>query len=146
VSATTLTYELQHSKQYLEQITGRPVVNFASPYGDYNMTVTNEVKKYYRSHRSVDEGYNSKDNLNVYNLRVQNVLDTTSAAQVAAWIAQAKVDNTWLILVYHRVATNPGPYDTYTNVFAEHVKTISQSGVVVKTYNDALNEVLAQMP
>lgn len=141
-----LTYELQHSKQYLESITGRPVVNFASPYGDYNTTVVSEIKKYYRSHRSVDEGYNSKDNLNPYNLRVQNVLDTTSASQIAAWIAQAKMDNTWLILVYHRVASNPGPFDSYTNVFAEHAKTISESGVTVKTYNDALNEVLAQLP
>lgn len=146
LNLANLTYELQHSRQYLEQITGRPVVNFASPYGDYNMTVTNEVKKYYRSHRSVDEGYNSKDNFNAYNLRVQNILDTTSAAQVAAWIAQAKVDNTWLILVYHRVANDPGPYDSYTNVFTEHAKTISQSGVTVRTYNDALNEVLAQIP
>lgn len=139
-----LTYELQHSKQYLESITGRPVVNFASPYGDYNTTVVSEIKKYYRSHRSVDEGYNSKDNFNAYNLRVQNVLDTTSASQIAAWIAQAKLNNTWLILVYHRVATNPGPYDSYTNVFAEHAKTISGSGITVKTYNDALNEVIAQ--
>lgn len=146
VSPTALTYELQHSKQYLEQITGRPVVNFATPYGDYNSTVVSEIKKYYRSHRSVDEGYNSKDNLNVYNLRVQNILDTTSASQVAAWIAQAKMDNTWLILVYHRVASNPGPYDSYTTVFAEHAKAISASGVAVRTYNDALNEVLAQTP
>ncbi len=144
LNASNLTFELQHSKQYLEKITGRPVVNFASPYGDYNTTVTNEVKKYYRSHRSVDEGYNSKDNFNIYNLRVQNVLDTTSASQIAAWIAQAKMDNTWLILVYHRVANDPGPFDSYTSVFAEHAKVISESGVAVKTYNDALNEVLAQ--
>lgn len=146
LNTTNLSYELQHSKQYLEQITGRPVVNFASPYGDYNSTVVSEIKKYYRSHRSVDEGYNSKDNFNAYNLRVQNVLDTTSASQISAWIAQAKLNNTWLILVYHRVATNPGPYDSYTNIFTEHVKTISQSGITVKTYNDALNEVLAQIP
>lgn len=145
-TGAALTYELQHSKQYLESITGRPVVNFASPYGDYNTNVVSEIKKFYRSHRSVDEGYNSKDNFNAYNLRVQNVLDTTSASQVTAWIAQAKLNNTWLILVYHRVASDPGPYDSYTNVFAEHAKTISQSGITVKTYNDALNEVLLQQP
>ncbi|MET0979957.1 MAG: polysaccharide deacetylase family protein [Candidatus Saccharimonadales bacterium] len=141
-----LTYELQHSKQYLESITGKPVVNFASPYGDYNTNVVSEIKKYYRSHRSVDEGYNSKDNFNAYNLRVQNVLDTTSASQIAAWIAQAKLNNTWLILVYHRVANDPGPYDSYINVFAEHAKTIKDSGIAIETFNDALNEVTAQQP
>jgi peptidoglycan/xylan/chitin deacetylase (PgdA/CDA1 family) len=146
VTSANLTYELQHSKQYLEKITGKPVVNFASPYGDYNGAVNTEIKKYYRSHRTVDEGYNSKDNFNIYSLRVQNILDTTSAQQVATWIAQAKADNTWLILVYHRVANNPGPYDSYINVFADHAKTIKASGVTVKTYNDALNEVTAQLP
>ncbi len=141
-----LTYELQHSKQYLDALVGQPVVNFASPYGDYDARVIAEIKKFYRSHRSVDEGYNSKDNFNIYSLRVQNVLDTTSAEQVAAWIAQAQTDNTWLILVYHRIANDPGPYDSYTNVFNQHVQAIVNSGIAVKTYNDALNEVTVQLP
>ncbi|HET8883951.1 MAG TPA: polysaccharide deacetylase family protein [Candidatus Saccharimonadales bacterium] len=145
LNSSSLTYELQHSKQYLEKLIGEPVVNFASPYGDYNATVVNELKKYYKSHRSVDEGYNSKDNFDAYNLRVQNVLDTTSAQQVSAWIKKAQAENTWLILVYHRVADNPGPYDSYKDVFAEHVRTISDSGITVKTYNDALNEVTDQL-
>ena len=74
------------------------------------------------------------------------MLDTTSASQVTAWITQVKLNNTWLILVYHRVATDPGPYDSYVSVFTEHVKAIKDSGVTVKTYNDALNEATAQLP
>ena len=144
LDTATLNYELQHSKQYLESIIGQPVLNFASPYGDYNASVNNEIDNYYQSHRTVDEGYNSKDNLDVYRLRVQNVLDTTSANQIKIWIEQAKADNTWLILVYHRVASNPGPYDSYTNVFAQHLETIQTSGITVKTYQDALTEVRSQ--
>ena len=75
---------------------------------------------------------------------MQNVLDTTSANQIKIWIEQAKADNTWLILVYHRVASNPGPYDSYTNVFAQHLETIQTSGITVKTYQDALTEVRSQ--
>jgi len=143
-SSTNLTYELQHSKQYLESITGQSVVSFASPYGDYSTKVLNEIKKFYRLHRSVDEGFNSKDNLNAYNLRVQNILDTTTAEQVAAWIAQAKTDNTWLILVYHRVANDPGPYDSYIDVFKQHIQVIRDSAITVKTINDAFSEVAIQ--
>jgi hypothetical protein len=73
-------------------------------------------------------------------------LDTTNAQQVAAWIVQAQTDRTWLILVYHRIADDPGPYDSYVNVFAEHVKAIKDSGITVKTYNSALDEVTAQLP
>jgi peptidoglycan/xylan/chitin deacetylase (PgdA/CDA1 family) len=145
LNATALNYELRHSKQYLESITGLPVFNFASPYGDYNANVNSVIDDYYQSHRTVDEGYNSKDNLDVYRLRVQNVLDTTSANQIKIWIEQAKADNTWLILVYHRVASNPGPYDSYTNVFTQHLATIQSSGITVKTYQDALTEVRSQL-
>lgn len=144
LNGTSLDYELQHSKQYLESIIGQPVLNFASPYGDYNANVNNVIDNYYQSHRTVDEGYNSKDNLDVYRLRVQNVLDTTSANQIKIWVEQAKADNTWLILVYHRVASNPGPYDSYTNVFAQHLTAIQTSGITVKTYQDALTEVRSQ--
>lgn len=145
LDATDLNYELQHAKQYLESIIGQPVPNFATPYGDYNATVNNAIATYYQSHRTVDEGYNSKDNFNTYRLRVQNILDTTSANQVASWIAQAQASNTWLILVYHRVADNPGPYDSYTNIFAQHLAAIQASGITVKTYQDALTEVKSQL-
>jgi len=145
LNSADLDYELRHSKEYLESLIGAPVRNFASPYGDYNTTVNDAIDNYYRAHRTVDEGFNSKDNFDIYRLRVQNILDTTSAAQVQAWIEQAQADNTWLILVYHRVADNPGPYDTYKSVFAQHLSVIQNSGITVKTYNDALDEVTAQL-
>lgn len=144
-TGSALTYELSHSKQYLEQLVKTPVRNFASPYGDYDARVVTEIKKYYQSHRSVDEGFNSKDTFNIYNIRVQNILDTTTAAQVSAWIAQAKADKTWLVLVYHRIASNPGPYDSYTNDFKSQMAAVKASGITVKTYQDALTEVKTQL-
>ncbi|MEK7153750.1 MAG: polysaccharide deacetylase family protein, partial [Patescibacteria group bacterium] len=140
-----LTYESQHAKQYLESITGTPVNNFATPYGDYNARVNNELKKHYRSHRTVDEGFNSKDNFDIYRVRVQNIFSTTTAAQVRTWVEQAKTDKTWLVLVYHRIANDPGQYDSYINIFAEHLQTIQQSGIAVKTYQSALDEVTTQL-
>jgi peptidoglycan/xylan/chitin deacetylase (PgdA/CDA1 family) len=143
---TDLNYELSHSKEYLESVIGQPVVNFASPYGDYNQHVNTVIDDYYGSHRTVDEGFNSIDNFDAYRLRVQNVLDTTTADQVSAWIEQAKLDKTWLILVYHRIANNdPGPYDTYTSVFQQQLDVIKDSGITVKTWQDALTEVKSQL-
>jgi peptidoglycan/xylan/chitin deacetylase (PgdA/CDA1 family) len=145
LSSTQLTYELQHAQQYLQSITGVKVDDFASPYGDYNSAVNAEIKRFYRSHRTVDEGYNSKDNFDIYRIRVQNILDTTTPDQVKHWIEQAQADKTWLVFVYHRVADDPGPYDTYKNVFVEQLKVIQQSGITVQTYRDALNEVTSQL-
>lgn len=145
LSTTQVNYELSHSKSYLEKLIGQPVTNFASPYGDYNPQVITEIKKYYASHRSTDEGYNSVDNFSAYNLRVQNILDTTTANQVADWVARAKADNTWLILVYHAIAPNPGPYDTTPTLFAAQLKRIADSGITVKTTRDALSEIAPQL-
>lgn len=140
-----LTYELERSKQFLESIIGGPVRNFASPYGNYNAAVNVEIQKYYRSQRTIDEGYNSKDNFNIYRLRVQNLKSNTTLAEFQSWLDRAKADNTWLILVYHRVANDPGQFDTYVNDFTAQLQAISQSGIAVKTYNAALDEVTTQL-
>ena len=63
------------------------------------------LTRQYRSHRTVDEGYNSKDNFNAYRVRVQNMLSTTTTADVQNWVNKAKADKTWLVLVYHRIAS-----------------------------------------
>lgn len=145
LTAAQLDHEAKYSRDYLQGIIGGPVRNFATPYGDYNATVIGTLKKYYRSHRTVDEGYNSKDNFDIYRVRVQNIFNTTTAAQVSAWVEQAKADKTWLVLVYHRVGANPGQFDSSPEGFTTQMQAIKQSGITVKTYNAALDEVTAQL-
>jgi peptidoglycan/xylan/chitin deacetylase (PgdA/CDA1 family) len=141
--------ELSHSQQFLQQLTGQPVRDFASPYGDYNVSVNNEIKKYYSSHRTTDEGFNSKDNFNPYRLRVQNMGPSTTLAQVQGWVNKAKADHTWLILIYHVVTTNqaeltPDEFNTYKPDFDAQMQWLSQSGISVERWDQALAEVSAQ--
>ena len=145
LTATRLTTELRDSQTFLRQLIGKPVVNFASPYGDYSEKVNTEIKNYYGSHRTVDVGYNSKDNFNAYRLRVQNIIPATTAAQVDLWIKQAQADRTWLILVYHRIDNAPDTYDTTPALFAQHLAVMQSSGIQVKTMADALAIVRAQL-
>jgi len=138
--------ELLQSKQYLESIVGAgKVTDFASPYGDYNSQVIGEIQKYYRSHRSTDEGYNSKDNFNIYNLRVQNMTNTTTLAQYQSWLNKAKADNTWLVIIYHRVGENPDQFETAPTDFAQQMQALSQSGLKVSTVSQALDEITPQL-
>lgn len=44
---TTYEHELKDSKEKIEQITGKPVIALAYPYGLYNNKVIEETKKYY---------------------------------------------------------------------------------------------------
>ena len=41
-------YELEQSKKTIENITGKPVIALAYPYGDFNDRVVAETKKYYQ--------------------------------------------------------------------------------------------------
>jgi peptidoglycan/xylan/chitin deacetylase (PgdA/CDA1 family) len=42
-----LTYELKNSQEKIQQITGKKVIALAYPYGNTNIQVTTETKKYY---------------------------------------------------------------------------------------------------
>lgn len=141
-----LTYEITHSKQYLEGIVGvGNIKNFATPYGAYNNAVIDALDDLYGSHRSVDTGYNSKDNFRPYQMKVQNILSTTTAEEVESWVEKAQADKTWLILVYHRIGANPGPYDSTPALLREHLEVIDNSEIPVVTMQQGLTEVLSQL-
>lgn len=147
VSDETLVAELADSRSFLESVIGVPVPNFATPFGAYNEHVNEVIRGLYQSHRTVDEGYNSKDNLDIYRLKVQNMKPTTTLAEFEEWVNKAKADKTWLILVYHDVneeSVGVTPFGTYTPDFQEQMDWLAASGVTVKTYQDALVEVCDQ--
>ena len=143
----TMRQELLDSRTLLEGFFGQGnVKNFASPYGDYDEVVLEQIADFYETHRSTDEGYNSKDNLNLMNLRVQNVKDTTTADEIVQWATRAHQDGTWLVVVLHRVDGDPGAYDTTPEVFGPALEGIAELGVAVLPVRDALAEILPQMP
>nr|BFE55820.1 hypothetical protein GCM10020063_003460 [Dactylosporangium thailandense] len=148
LTAAQVDAELKNSQADLRSWYGSGVAkNFATPYGEYNATVLSTAKKYYRSHRSTDEGYNTKDSTDVYNIKVQNILDTTTPAQVGQWIDQAIRDKSWLVLVYHEVsatAEDPTYAVTPANLDKE-LLLIQQKAITVKTVDQALDEVVPQL-
>lgn len=138
-------FELVHSRQYLEGLVQKAVPHFATPYGLYNKAVLDAVKRNYQSHRPVDAGYNSRDNLDPYIVKVQNLGLGVSLAQFNSWLQDAARDRTWLVLVYHQVTDeSPEPYDTLPSDFNMQMDALAASGLTVKRYGDALAEVMAQ--
>lgn len=146
LASSQINQELSLSQTTLRKLFGSSVaLDFATPYGAYNQTALNAIKTYYRSHRSTDVGYNSKDTFNAYNIVTQDVKTTTTPAEVAAWVAQAKADKTWLVIVYHDVATSGSDYlVTPANLSAEFAN-IKNSGIPVKTISQALDEINTQL-
>lgn len=145
-STAQVDYELSHAQSFLQSITGQSITDFSSPFGDYNVAVNTEIQKYYKSHRTTDEGFNSKDNLNPYRLRVQNMQNSTTLAQFQSWVNKAKTDQTWLILLYHVVGSQtPEQFDTNQADFNAQMQWLASSGLAVKRWDQALAEVLGEV-
>ncbi len=146
LSSTKLTQELSNSQSTLRSLFGTDVaIDFATPSGEYNQTVLNSIKKYYQSHRSVDVGYNSKDDFDPYNIRVQNIQLSTTPAEVSSWVAQAIKDKTWLVIVYHGVDNGGDAYSVTPTNFATEMSALQSTGVSVQTISQALAEIKAQL-
>jgi peptidoglycan/xylan/chitin deacetylase (PgdA/CDA1 family) len=148
LTITQVDSELANAQSQLRAWLGAGVADdFATPFGEYNSSVLTEIKKYYRSHRSVEEGFNSKDNFDIYDIKVQNILYTTTAAQVQAWVEQAQRDHTWLVLVYHEVATavEDPTYSISPADLDAQLAAIKAKGIAVKTLGAALDEIAAQL-
>jgi peptidoglycan/xylan/chitin deacetylase (PgdA/CDA1 family) len=146
-STSTMDYELSHSKQYLASTTGQTVNDFLTPFGAYNSTVLNEIKKYYQAHRTTDEGFNSKDNYDTFRLRVQNMAPSTTLAQFEAWVNKAKTDKTWLIIVYHQIVATGTlqDFDTKKPDFDAQMQWLASSTMPVLTMQNAIKEIRMQL-
>lgn len=145
LSEVDLVNELSQSQIDLRNMFGGSFNNFCTPYGEYNDQVISVIKQYYGSHRSVEPGFNSKDNFNIYDLKVQDVATGTPTMQVKAWIDQAAADKTWLILVYHQLDNQSDPYSITSSDFEAELNMLKNSGVYVGTVDDVLNEIKPQI-
>lgn len=159
-----LADELVTSKNVLEAIPGVGTVrNFAYPFGDYDARVIGAEKAAgYRSGRSVEAGYNSKLDLELFDIRVQNMTPATTVAEFKSWIDYAKAHHYWLVIVYHEVVPDSAPrctntdadpdvclgdYDTKVTNFQAQLDSISSAGLGpdVVTVQQALDTADAEM-
>ena len=142
-----LDQELTQSQQDLFAITGMKATSLATPYGAYNTTVIQDSANYYRAMRNVNVGFNSRDNADSFDIKVQNITATTTLDTIATWVAKAKIDRTWLVLVYHNVSqdvTNAGLYNTTPGDLEKHLQLIQASGISVLPVNQAVLELKSQ--
>lgn len=149
LTADQLVAELQNSQQVLSTTLGSTIGDLAAPYGTQNTDTVAAVAKLYQSQRTMDSGYNSRDALDPYRLRVKSVRATTTPAQVQGWIEQASAQRTWLILVYHQVDTDPATlcstcYGVTPTDFATEMQAVAQSGLGRVTVSQGLHETAPQ--
>lgn len=108
VDSTQLEKEMRQSKSMLER-RGLQVNSFATPYGDYNNNVLAAAARYYQNHRGFHDQGNNYWPYSDYLLQVRQVQKGISVDQVKQYIDEARVNGTWLILVFHDIKADTEP-------------------------------------
>jgi peptidoglycan/xylan/chitin deacetylase (PgdA/CDA1 family) len=149
----TLQNELTGNKTSLQGIVGasNTIASFASPYGSFTSSRVDTIMQYATSHRDTDGKLNTKANLDVRQIHGRLVTASTTAATVQSWITEAKTTHSWLVLVYHNIASSTANQDSDVagyNVkpadFSKHVAAIKSSGLAVKTVASAIAALSAE--
>lgn len=133
--------EFKESKHALECLIHATVKDFAPPFGFYNATTLQYIKKYYQSNRGIVPGKNVMSNLNPYVLRAHVVFHSTTLAELQEWIDETIDTKKWLILVYHHIDDSDGLVSINSSALEGHLQAIQDSGLAVKTVQETLSQI-----
>lgn len=113
--------------------------HFAIPNGAFNKNLMDLFRKYFRTARTIAGTAETFPPGDWYRLRVINVLNTTTTTAIANAVDSARTNNTWLILVFHKIVASPTISTEYsiTN-FGTVVDDIAADGIAVKTISQAI--------
>lgn len=148
VDSRGLVHELASSRDSLTQLTGRPVTDFASPYNSHSPQNMATIKQYYRSHRNTealitrmgDYDLNLAHKFDRYQIVAFSVEKTTTAQQIADYLAVAKQRKAWVVLVYHEVDDkSKSLYAVTPQNFKQQMAAVAASGVRSATMDEVLD-------
>ncbi|HSX28338.1 MAG TPA: polysaccharide deacetylase family protein [Candidatus Saccharimonadales bacterium] len=144
ISGPQIDVELKRTAEYLTQLHVQHA-DFATPYGKSDAEVQAYARAYYQSHRGTDDGLNTKQNFDPYNLKVVFITKDTPAQTISEALANAAEYNGWLILVYHRIEDKVISSTTITPAtFTTHLELIKKSGIPVASVGQAFSELSSQ--
>lgn len=135
-----LRRELDQSSQFLNKL-GINQIDFASPYGKYDDILLPIVTERQRSHRSTEEGINTKQNFNPYKLYGFFVRKSTTEQELRDQLTKAKTKSGWIILIYHDIEVNTSDFSIDKGTFEKHLKIIRESGIKVKPVDQTLQKL-----
>jgi peptidoglycan/xylan/chitin deacetylase (PgdA/CDA1 family) len=139
LSARTVNDELTVSKQYLEELTGQTVKDFAYPFGGSSQRIESMVAGAgYLSARGVKIGDLVTPGSNRMNLNALLPQRRTPLATITAAIEDAKAKKRWLILVFHKVDDKGGRFGVSPATFRAVIDAIKAAGIKTVTVSEGV--------
>lgn len=146
ISQDQLQQEVAGSQIQLQEEFGQKVVDFATPYGNYNDDAIQVIKQYYQSHRSTDDGYNSPDDFDPYNILCITFEKPMTVTQLEAKIDEAVKGNKWIVIAFHQIDVTPkSDWNITPQGFEEVLQYAKSKNAAEMTVNQALSELYRQI-
>lgn len=144
ISPGQIEYELKHSTEILKSKGFNPI-GFASPHGQFNDTALKIIKKHYKYHRNAWqvglEGFNSIDNLDLYNISSIEITHDKSFEEKRWIIDKAITRDKWVVMHLHRVVKGrPKEFEISVESFEGLTEYLKSRNVKVVTIADFLKE------
>jgi peptidoglycan/xylan/chitin deacetylase (PgdA/CDA1 family) len=144
ISADRIDSQLVEGRNALAQV-GLMPTDLAAPLGRSDAQVEWYARKYFQSMRGMDEGINTRQNLDPYDLKVFHVDSHTTPEALAGALTETRELHGWLILVYHDISavrSDDSDRDTISRkAFASQLEMIHGSGIAVEPVSRAFAEV-----
>lgn len=121
-------------------------LNFVSPCGTITPKMIELTKKYYISLRTTITGFNPLPVTDPYQLKVQEILVTTTPDEVQRWVDEAKTTNSWLILMFHQIGNGNEKFSTTPEHFEQFLNIIQQASLPVVTPTQAMQLIIDTPP
>ncbi len=130
ISKEQVSRELTVSKNILESRTGTTPISYASPHGLFNNNIVDEAMEHYKYHLRAWDGNNGRNPTDQFDRRDIGRMDVSydmTPEQVCGEMRQAALDNTWLILIFHKIVPGkPKEYQVSNESFEEMMTCASQ--------------------
>ena len=132
------------NREILRDLTGRPVDDFAYPYGEYTFKAKAELGSVFSSLRSVEPGVNQGP-VDVRLLKAESLeRKHFSLERVEQAVEQCATEGGWLVFYSHDVSDEPSIYGTTTAGLANVARIVEESGVPVLDVASARSQLFAR--
>jgi hypothetical protein len=102
------------------------------------------VRELFRTARLASAGPETIPPADPHRLRVVNVLDSTSPAEIEAAARRARIHGEWVILMFHHLVVRPrGPLEYGIQDFVRVLERVRASGIPVRPLGEAWTEMEA---
>lgn len=132
--------DLDLNDDFLEDVTGERVRNFAFPYGLSAPRVQHELGRRFRSGRSAQKGIN-RGTTDLDYLWAVDVNVSTTEPEALQWIADAAKEPGWLIYLTHDVKDPPSPFGCRPAMLTGMVEAALAAGAEILTVDKALDRL-----